>query len=92
MTLNAVSANIVCLDHNLALGQAALDESVLIEQEETQTIIMNFVWTISAENHFLSQHVNASAIDAKLVEIILDVSGISIEVPEEIIVSFPIVS
>ncbi|KON33175.1 hypothetical protein AC477_01845 [miscellaneous Crenarchaeota group-1 archaeon SG8-32-1] len=92
LTLNTVSANIVCLDHNFALGYAALDDTVLIKQEETQTIIMNFVWTISAENHFLSQHVNASAIDAKLVEITLDISGIIIEVPEEIIISLPIVS
>jgi len=90
LALNAVSANIVCLDHNVALGRTALDDPVLIEQEETQEIIVNFVWTIAAENHFLSQHIDESSIDAKLVEIELDVSGIAIEVPEELIVSLAI--
>jgi hypothetical protein len=92
LTLNTVSANIICLDHNVDLGHIALDEVVLIEQEETKEIIVNFIWNISAENHFLSQHIDESAIDVKLVAIRLDVSGISIEVPEEIIISLPIVS
>ena len=92
LTLNTVTANIVCLDHNVALGHTALDNTILIEKEETQEIVVNFIWTITAENHFLSQHVDESAVDVKLIEIELDVSGISIEVPEEILVSLPIVS
>lgn len=92
LTLNKVTANIVCLDHNVALGNTALDDPVLIEQKETQEIIVNFIWTIAAETHFLSQHVDESAVDVKLVDIELDVSGIIVEVPEEILVSLPIVS
>ena len=92
LTLNTVSANIVCLDHNVALGNAALDDLVLIEQEETQEIIVNFIWTIAAEAHFLSQHIDQTALDVKLADIKLDVSGIIVEVPEEILVSVPIVS
>ena len=92
LTLNTVSAKIFCLDHNVALGHAALDDAILIEKEETQEIVVNFIWTITAENHFLSQHVDESAVDVKLVDIELDVSGIIVEVPEEILVSLPIVS
>jgi len=92
LSLNTVSANIVCLDHNVALGSAALNNQVTIEQEVTQEIIINFVWTQAAETHFLSQHVSESAVDVKLVDMKLDVSGINIEVPEEIIVSVPIIS
>jgi hypothetical protein len=92
LNLNTVSANIVCLDHNLALGSAALNNQITIEKEETQEIIINFVWTQAAETHFLSQHVSESVVDVKLVDMKLDVSGINIEVPEEIIVSVPIIS
>lgn len=92
LSLNTVSANIVCLDHNLGLGSAALNNQVTIEKEETQEIIINFVWTQAAETHFLSQHVSESAVDVKLVDMKLDVSGINIEVPEEIIVSVPLIS
>lgn len=92
LNLNTVSANIVCLDHSVALGSAALDNSVTIEQEETKEIIINFVWTQAAEAHFLSQHIGESSVDVKLIDMQLDVSGINIEVPEEIIVSVPIIS
>ena len=90
LNLNTVSANIVCLGHNVALGSATLDYPVTIEQEETKEIIINFVWTQAAESHFLSQHTGESNVDVKLIDMQLDVSGINIEVPEEIIVSVPI--
>ena len=87
LTLNAVSANIVCLDHDIALGMAALDNPVALEPDQTQEIVINFVWTLAAENHFIDLHNGELAVDVKLVDIELDVSGISIELPEEVYVS-----
>jgi hypothetical protein len=92
LNLNTVFANIVCLDHIAALGSATLDNPVTIVQEETKEIIINFVWTQAAETHFLSQHISESNVDVKLVDMQLDVSGINIEVPEEIIISVPLIS
>lgn len=92
LNLNTVSADVYCLDHGVALGTATLDNEVTIEKEETQEIVINFVWTEAAETHFLSQHSNESSVDVKLVNMKLDVSGINIELPEEVIASVPIIS
>lgn len=90
LTLNAVSANIVCLDHIVALGTADLNNLVILASGQTQEIVINFVWTLDAENHFVDLHNNESALDVKLVDIELDVSGISIELPEVVYVSLPL--
>lgn len=90
LVLNTVTANIECLDHEIALGYATLKEQIEIKQKETKEISVKFVWTTEAETHFFNNHVNETAVDVKLVNIELDISGISIEVPEEIVLSLPI--
>lgn len=91
LVLNKVSANIECLDHEIDLGYATLKEQVEIKQKETKEILVKFVWTKEAETHFLNNHVDETAVDVKLVDMELDISGISIEVPEEIFLSLPII-
>ena len=90
LTLNAVSANIICLDHDVALGTAALNSPVALESSQAQEIVIDFVWTLAAENHFVDFHSDESVVDEKLIDIVLDVSGISIELPEEVYVSLPL--
>ena len=92
LVLNAVSAKIMCLDHGIKLGYAKLKEEVEIKQKETQEIIIKFVWTKEAETHFLAKHIDQTAVDVKLVDIELDISGINIDVPEEVTLSLPIIS
>ena len=90
LNINTVSAHVKCLDHTVLLGSAQLDHQVIINQNETQDIIVNFVWSQDAENHFLAQHMGEVAVDVKLVNMEIDVSGVCIEVPEEISLSLPI--
>ena len=90
LTLNAVYAKIVCLDHDVALGAASLDNPVALEPDQTREIVINFVWTLAAENHFIDLHSDESAVNVKLIDIELDVSGISIESSEEVCVSLPL--
>ena len=92
LVLNTMSAKIKCLDHGIKLGYAKLKEEIEIKQKETQEIIIKFVWTKEAETHFLAKHIDQTAVDVKLVDIELDISGISIDVPEEVTLSLPIIS
>ena len=92
LVLNDMSAKIKCFDHAIKLGYAKLKEQVEIKQKETQEIIIKFVWNKEAENHFLAKHIDQTAVDAKLVNIELELSGININVPDEVILSLPIIS
>jgi hypothetical protein len=92
LVLSQVSAKIKCLDHGVKLGYAKLIEQVEINQKETKEINVKFVWTKEAENHFIDKHKNETVVDIKLVDMDLDISGINIEIPEEVILSLPIIS
>jgi hypothetical protein len=90
LSLNTLVANVRCVDHNVLLGHAELEDQVEIEQGETQQIVVNFVWTGDAEEHFLEEHIDETAVDVKLVDIEVDVSGIVVEVPDEVVLTLPI--
>ena len=89
LTLNEVSANIKCTEHGVALGHAALSEKVHLVPTETQIITVVFSWTEEAENHFINEHSNQTNVDVTLYDLVLDVSGINIETPEQIVLSIP---
>jgi len=90
LTLNTMAANVRCIDHDVLLGPAELEDQVEIEQGETEEIVVIFVWTADAEEHFLEEHLGESVVDVKLVDMEIDVSGITIEVPQEVVLALPI--
>ena len=92
LTLNEVSANIKCTEHGVALGHAELSEMVHLVPEQTQIITIIFTWTEEAENHFLNEHSEDLSVDVTLTNLVLDVSGISIETPEHIVLSIPTIA
>jgi hypothetical protein len=92
LTLNEVSANIKCTEHGVALGYAELSEEVHLVPSETQVMTIIFTWTEEAENHFLSEHSGELSVDVTLTNLVLDVSGINIETPEQIVLSIPTIA
>jgi hypothetical protein len=88
LTLNSVFSNIVCLDHDFALGTASLNNPVSFKSDQTQEIAIDFFWSLVAENHFVDLHSNESTVDVKLVDITLDISGISIQMPKKCILRY----
>ena len=48
------------------------------------------MWTQAAEDHFLSEHTNESTIEIQFINMQLDVSGVSIELPEEVKIDLPL--
>ena len=90
LTLNMIAANIRCVDHDVLLGHAELEDQVEIDAGDTEEIVVVFVWSADAEEHFLEDHTGESVVDVKLVELEIDVSGITVEVPEEVLLALPI--
>lgn len=90
LTLKTIAANIRCIDHDVLLGYAELEDQVEIEVGDTEEIVVVFVWTVDAEEHFLEDHAGESVVDVKLVDMEFDVSGITVEVPDEIVLALPI--
>ena len=90
LTLNMIAANIRCVDHDVLLGHAELEDQVEIEAGETEEIAVVFVWTADAEEHFVEDHAGESVVDVKLVDLEIDVSGITVEVPDEVLLALPI--
>ena len=92
LSLNEVSANIKCTEHNIALGHAELNEAVRLVPQETQIITIVFAWTDEAENHFVNEHSEDLSVNVTLTNLVLDVSGINIETPEQIVLSIPTIT
>jgi hypothetical protein len=90
LTLNMIAANIRCVDHGILLGHAESKDQVEIESRETEDIVVVFVWSADAEEHFLEEHTGESVVDVKLVDMEIDVSGVTVEVPDEVLLALPI--
>lgn len=84
LTINSMSVDVECTAHNFTLGHAALSNPVQLSAGETAIIIIVFTWTQVAENHFQTEHPGATSISVDLVNIVIDVSGISVEIPQRV--------
>jgi hypothetical protein len=83
LTLNSMTANVECAQHNFALGNMALANPVLLGPNETVLIPVTGSWTEEAMEHFKNEHAGATTIDVYLTELNVDVSGISLKLPDK---------
>jgi hypothetical protein len=91
-TLNGLTAGVVCSQHNYPLGNINLNGVIEILSGETTQITASGSWTQDAENHFLTEHLGATAIDVNLVDLTINVNGITVQQTEPISVgSVPII-
>ena len=81
VTINSIAADIECTEHSISLGHFGISNPVELNKDVTAYIIGVFAWTTVAENHFLTEHVSDSSISISLENIIVDISGITIEAP-----------
>jgi hypothetical protein len=79
LVLNTFSASAVCSQHNYPLGCVQLGEAVEIGSGQTAQLTISGSWTQDAENHFVNEHGGAQAIDASIIDIEIDVNGITIQ-------------
>jgi hypothetical protein len=91
LRINSLSADIMCIDHRFALGSARLSNPVQLDEGATAMITIVFTWTQEAEEHFQTAHPEATSIDIEMVNLGIDVSGITVQVPESINLNVPLV-
>jgi len=84
LTLNQFSAGVVCSQHNYPLGNVQLSQAVEIDAGQTAQLLISGLWTQDAESHVVSGHGGASQIDANLVDVTIDVNGITIQQSEPV--------
>lgn len=91
LRISSVSADVVCAAHTFTLGDASLSSPVQLDEGATAMITIVFTWTQEAEAHFEAEHAEATSVDVELVNLGLDVSGITVQVPESISLNVPLV-
>ena len=90
MTIYALSADVQCHAHSFMLGHAAISNTVDLPPMQTADITVVFAWTEIAQEHFLTAHAGQTTVNVDLVNISINVSGISIETPETYNVDVPL--
>ena len=81
VTVNSLAANVVCNGHSLILGRVEITSPAELNQDVTAYITAVFAWTAAAETHLMTAHSSQSTISVSLRDIIVDVSGITVETP-----------
>jgi hypothetical protein len=90
LTINQVSADVKCHAHGFLLGHAEIPNAVEIPPAQTADITVVFAWTDAAQNHLLTSHPGETTINVDLVNISVNVSGITIETPSTYNVDIPL--
>jgi hypothetical protein len=90
LTVNQVSADVKCHAHGFLLGHASIPTAVEIPPTQTADLTVVFAWTEAAQGHMLSAHPGESTINVDLVNIAVNVSGITIETPSTYNVDIPL--
>ncbi len=90
LALNQLSADVKCHAHGFQLGHAAILKAVEIPSGQTVDLTVVFAWTEPAQEHILSSHSGQATINVDLVNIVVSVSGITIEVPSTYNVDVPL--
>lgn len=83
-TLNNLYAGVQCAEHNFSLGSVGLDGTVAIPAGKAALLTVTGSWTQDAESHFLTEHLGETSIDVNLVDVTVDLNGITIQQNEPI--------
>jgi hypothetical protein len=81
ITINAIDADIVCIDHNFPLGTVFIDPAAL---EPNQTLEFNVtgILTLQALGHITTHHKNQNSINTEFRNFSVDLTGIKITMPQ----------
>jgi hypothetical protein len=77
--IKSLTGNIECAEHRFHLGVASIREPVSIDAGETGTLTILGTWTLEAINHFESEHGDEEFVDAVLLDLTVDISGLQLE-------------
>jgi hypothetical protein len=84
LTLNSLSAGVICHEHNYLLGNVSVNGPITIRSDETSQIYITGSWTQDAENHVSTMHEGQTSINVDLIDLTIDVNGINVHNKEPI--------
>ena len=84
LTINSMSANLVCDEHNFPLGNAVLDKPVSMRAGETAMVTIFGTWTEEALAHFHSAHGGEKSVDVELVNLAVNIKGMTVHTDQPI--------
>jgi hypothetical protein len=90
LMIDSISADIECSLHGFTLGHATLVEPVNIPAGAASEVTVRCDWTDAAVDHFHTEHTGASHIAAKVVNISIDVNGITVQSDQAYPIDVPI--
>ncbi|MCW4005582.1 MAG: hypothetical protein NWF04_03150 [Candidatus Bathyarchaeota archaeon] len=79
LNLTTFSADIQCTEHKFILGHASIPNELLMQGKQSTLITVEGFWTQEAETHFQTEHAGDKTIDVEIVNINVNVNGITIE-------------
>ena len=84
VTVDSMSADVRCDEHDFPLGHTVIQNPVLIREEATVGIDVAGTWTKEGIAHLLAAHEGEQRVDVELTEISLSINGVSIQTDEVI--------
>jgi hypothetical protein len=90
LTINALSADVVCHAHGFLLGNAVLSSPVEFVSMQTADITIVFTYSVAAQQHVESEHAGQSTVNVDLKNITINISGITVQTPETYNVDIPL--
>jgi hypothetical protein len=84
LSLNSLTADVSCTEHNFAIGSAVLASPVVLAPNATVPVAVVATWTESAIAHFASAHAGEKAISVDLSNLKVDLGGFSLSLPSKI--------
>ena len=90
LMINSISADIECSLHSFTIGNASLVEPTNIPAGAASEVTILCQWTQEAVDHFHAEHPGATTLAAKVVNITIDVNGITVQSDQAYPVDVPI--
>jgi hypothetical protein len=90
LMIDSISADIECSLHGFTLGHASLVEPTNIPAGATSEVIIQCDWTQEAVDHFHAEHTGATRLAAKVVNVTIEVNGITVQSDQAYPVDVPI--
>ena len=84
LTIDSMSADVRCAEHDFPLGHAVLNNPVIVRQGETAAVDVAGVWTREGVEHLLAEHGGEQRITVEITGISLAINGVSIQTDEVI--------
>jgi hypothetical protein len=90
LMVKSISADVECSLHGFTLGHASLVEPTNIAAGATSEVVIRCDWTQEAVDHFHAEHAGATRLAAKVVNVTIEVNGVTVQSDQAYPIDVPI--